>query len=155
MRVFKQALGSEYAVSHYVSLFTTLAWIVFLAALLFVFRKPLGQIIVILEDRVRGGASVKLGSFEIGEFVTRTADLSGESPEIYGNPDQLRLLFKVQTNEFKKSTKAMQTPDGCLVQVSTERRGTGNSWVVAEALVFVPGVSIADENGVPTLRAAS
>jgi hypothetical protein len=90
----------------------------------------------VLEDRIRGGASLKLGSFEVGQLVTETADLSDQSPEVYGNPDQLKLLFKVQTSELKKSTKAMQAPNGCLVQVTTERRSANGSWVVAEALEY-------------------
>lgn len=140
--------------SPYVPLFTTLAWIVFLIGLLVIFRKPLARTVNILEDRIRRGASLRLGSFEVGQLVTQTADLGGQSPQVYGDPDQLRLLFKVQTAEFKKSTKAMQMPNGCLIQVSTERRGAGDSWVVAEALEFVPGVTIFEEDGVLTLRAA-
>ena len=42
-----------------------------------------------------------------------------------------------------KSAKAMQTPQGCVVQVTTQQ---GDN--VAEALTFVPGATIAnDVNG--------
>jgi hypothetical protein len=42
-----------------------------------------------------------------------------------------------------KSTKAMETPKGCVVQVTTQQ---GDN--VAEALTFVPDVSIkVDKNG--------
>jgi hypothetical protein len=140
-------------VSSYVSLFTTLAWIVFIIGLLVIFRKPLVRTVFVLEDRIRGGASFKAGPVEFGQLVTETADVSDQSPEIYGDPDQLQLLFKVQTSEWKKSTKAMQAPNGCLVQVTTERRGANGSWVVAEAVEFVPGVIIVEENGGRTLRA--
>lgn len=132
---------------HYVPLLTTLAWISLIVGLLIVFRKPLRRVAPALEDRIRGGASIRLGSLELGQLVTKTADLSDQSPEIYGDPDQFRLLFKVQTGDLKKSTKAIQTPNGCLVQVTTERRGEGGSWVVAEALGFVPGVIIVEEHG--------
>lgn len=139
----------------YVSLFTTLSWIALIVGLLIAFRRPLARIASILEDRVRGGASIKMGSFEVGQLVTKTADVADQSPDIYGNPDQFELLFKVQTTEWKKSTKAMQMPSGCLVQVSTERRGADGSWAVAEALEFVPGVTISEESGGRTLRASS
>jgi hypothetical protein len=82
-------------VSNYVPLLTTLAWIVFIVGILVVFRKQLARIVAVLEDRIRGGAAVKLGSFEIGQLVTETADLNSQAVEIYGNPDQLKLLFKV------------------------------------------------------------
>jgi len=139
--------------SSYVSLFTALAWIAFVTCILVVFRKPLARIADVLETRVRGGASVKLGTFEVGQLITKTADVSNQNTEIYGNPDQLQLLFKVQTDAWKKSTKAMQTPNGCLVQVSTERMGPDGSWAVAEALEFVPGVIIAEADGGRSLRA--
>lgn len=63
---------------HYVPLFTTLAWIVFIAGLLIVFRKPLTRLAAALETRIHGGASVKFGSFEIGQLATKTADLGGQ-----------------------------------------------------------------------------
>jgi hypothetical protein len=142
-------------VSNYVPLLTTLAWIVFIVGLLVVFRKPLARTTSVLEDRIRGGAALKLGSIEIGRLVTETADLSSQAVEVYGNPDQLKLLFKVQASDWKKSTKAIQTPNGCLVQVTTERRGADGSWVVAEALEFVPGVIIVEEDEGRTLRAVT
>jgi hypothetical protein len=143
--------------SDYIPLFTTLAWIALIVGLLVAFRKPLSRIILVLENRIRGGASVKFGSFEIGKLVTQTSDLtsgpSSQTPEVYGNPDQFELLFKVQTKEWKKSTKAFQAPNGCLIQVSTERRSADGSWAVAEAVDFVPGVTIVEEDGGRTLRA--
>jgi hypothetical protein len=39
-----------------------------------------------------------------------------------------------------KSAKAMQTPSGCVVQVTTQQGGN-----IAEALTFVPGVKIAED----------
>ena len=41
-----------------------------------------------------------------------------------------------------KSTKAMELPGGCLVQVTTQQRNPDGSYVVAEALEFVPSVRV-------------
>jgi len=65
--------------------------------------------------------------------------------EVIGNGDMFTLLCKASSNSQKwmKSAKAMQTPVGCVVQVTTQ-----NGEHVAEALTFVPGVAIAkDTNG--------
>jgi hypothetical protein len=39
----------------------------------------------------------------------------------------------------------MQTPSGCVVQVTTQQRNIDLTYSVAEALTFVPGVKIADD----------
>jgi hypothetical protein len=70
------------------------------------------------------------------------ARAQGETVEIFGEPDQLKLVFKAQGSMWKKSTKALEMPDGCLVQVTTERQGADGSWTTAEALEFVPGVRL-------------
>jgi hypothetical protein len=62
--------------------------------------------------------------------------------ELFGNPDRLQLLFKAQSDTWSKSTKAMEVPGGCLVQVSSEQRNPDGSWSIAEAVTFVPGVSV-------------
>ena len=65
--------------------------------------------------------------------------------KVSGNPNLWVLICKASSESqgWMKSTKAMQMPSGCLVQVST-REGDK----VAEALQFVPGVKIdTDENG--------
>lgn len=65
---------------------------------------------------------------------------------VYGNGDIFRLISKAssETEGWMKSTKAMEMPAlGCLVQVTTQQ---GDQ--VAEALAFVPGARIAeDEKG--------
>lgn len=62
-----------------------------------------------------------------------------------GTKDLFRLISKASSNEmgFMRSTKAMDTGDGVLVQVSTLHKG-----VPAESVAFVPGVHI--EHG-PTI----
>ena len=65
--------------------------------------------------------------------------------KIFGNGDLFQLISKASSKEqgWMKSTKAMETPKGCVVQVTTQQ---GNN--VAEDLTFVPDVYIkVDENG--------
>jgi len=65
--------------------------------------------------------------------------------EVVGGVDMFKLLCKASSESegWMKSTKAMEVPGGCLVQVSTQQ---GNN--VAEALEFVPNVCIAkDKDG--------
>ncbi len=66
---------------------------------------------------------------------------------VVGNGDTFRLLAKASSDAegWMKSTKAMQVPGGCVVQVTTQQRNPDGSYAVAEALTFVPGVSIADD----------
>jgi hypothetical protein len=71
--------------------------------------------------------------------------------KVVGNGDMFQLLCKASSrNEgWMKSTKAMAVPGGgCVVQVSTQQRNPDGSYVVAEALTFVPGAFIfEDVNG--------
>lgn len=65
--------------------------------------------------------------------------------EFFGNGDLFKLLSKASSKSegWMKSTKAMETPKGCIVQVTTQQ---GDN--IAEALTFVPGVQIVkDKNG--------
>ena len=74
---------------------------------------------------------------------------SPDDVKVSGNPDLWVLICKASSESqgWMKSTKAMQMPSGCLVQVSTKE---GDQ--IAEALDFVPGVKIdTDENGKPQL----
>jgi hypothetical protein len=66
---------------------------------------------------------------------------------IYGKPDRFQLLFKAKGLTWKKSTKAMETPGGCVVQVSSEQMNPDGSWSIAEALTYVPDVAILLEDG--------
>lgn len=70
--------------------------------------------------------------------------------KVVGNGDMFRLLCKASSEEegWMKSTKAMQVPNGCVVQVTTQQRNEDGTYAVAEALSFVPDVKyIDDENG--------
>lgn len=73
----------------------------------------------------------------VDDLVTKVKDV-----EVVGDGDMFTLLSKASSKSggWMKSTKAMQTPKGCVVQVTTQQ---GDH--VAEALTFVPGVIIAED----------
>ena len=73
----------------------------------------------------------------IAEAQERISDI-----EVVGNGDIWQLLCKASSisEGWMKSTKAMEVPGGCLVQVTTQQ---GDH--VAEALEFVPGVKVVDD----------
>jgi hypothetical protein len=67
---------------------------------------------------------------------------------VFGNGDMFKLICKASSEKegWMKSTKAMQCGmAGCLVQVTTQQRNPNGSYVVAEALSFVPGVRITND----------
>lgn len=61
--------------------------------------------------------------------------------EIFGNGDLFRLISKASSKKeaWMKSTKAMFTGKGCVIQVTTQQ---GDN--VAEAVTYVPGIKIVD-----------
>ena len=67
--------------------------------------------------------------------------------QVVGNGDMFRLLCKAssQAEGWMKSTKAMEVPGGCVVQVTTQQRNPDGSYAIAEAVTFVPGVKIVDD----------
>lgn len=80
------------------------------------------------------------------------SDLSGarqnvKDLKVVGNGDMFKLLCKASSeNEgWMKSTKACETPYGCIVQVTTQQRNEDGSYAVAEALTYVPEVKIVDD----------
>ncbi len=62
--------------------------------------------------------------------------------EVVGNGNMFQLLCKASSKSqgWMKSCKAMETPSGCVVQVTTQQ---GDN--VAEALTFVLGVKVAED----------
>lgn len=62
--------------------------------------------------------------------------------KVVGNGDLFKLLCKASSKAegWMKSTKAMETRGGCIVQVTTQQ---GEH--VAEALCFVPGAKIVED----------
>ena len=72
--------------------------------------------------------------------------------KVFGNGDMFKLLSKAssQNEGWMKSTKAMEIPGvGCVVQVTTQQRNPDGTYAVAEAVTFVPGVSIVETIGAP------
>jgi hypothetical protein len=61
--------------------------------------------------------------------------------EFFGDGDLFQLISKVSSKKegWMKSTKAMFTGKGCIIQVTTQQ---GNN--VAEALTYVPNVKIVE-----------
>ena len=87
------------------------------------------------------------------EKTLHNSDVSGARQNVkdivvVGNGDLFRLLCKAssQAEGWMKSSKAMEVPGGCVVQVTTHQRNHDGTNSVAEALAFVPGVKIADDD---------
>jgi len=86
-----------------------------------------------------------LDNTNVTEAKAKVSDI-----KVFGNGDLFQLLAKASSEEqgWMKSTKAMETPVGCVVQVTTQQRNLDLTYSVAEALTFVAGVKIkVDENG--------
>lgn len=69
---------------------------------------------------------------------------------VFGNGDLFQLIAKASSKDqgWMKSTKAMATGNGCVIQVTTQQTNPDGSYAVAEALTFVPGAVIkVDNNG--------
>lgn len=81
------------------------------------------------------------------------SDISGarqnvKDIKVVGNGDMFQLLCKASSQEegWMKSTKACEVAGiGCLVQVTTQQRGVDGTYAVAEALTFVAGAKIVDD----------
>ena len=135
----------------YIPLLQALVWPIFWLLVFLVFRKQIVTLFKLVLQQIEKGAAVEVAGVKLtpGKLVEKTADL-GNKVETAGNPDRFELLFKAQGisqgSFFKKSTKAMKVPGGCLVQVTNERQNPDGSWSVAESLAFVPGeVAIEDD----------
>ena len=68
---------------------------------------------------------------------------------VFGNGDMFKLLTKASSEKegWMKSTKAMAILGvGCVVQVTTQQRNPDGSYSLAEAVTFVPGVTIVEDS---------
>lgn len=76
-------------------------------------------------------------------------DVSGaqKNVKVVGNGDSFQLLCKAysEAEGWMKSTKAMDVGFGCLVQVTTQQRNIDCTYSIAEALTYVPGVTIVED----------
>ena len=63
---------------------------------------------------------------------------------VFGNGDTFQLICKASSDSegWMKSTKALETDAGVLIQVTTQQRNPDGSYAVAEALAFIPGSRI-------------
>ena len=63
---------------------------------------------------------------------------------VFGDGDLFELISKASSKEqgWMKSTKAMDTGNGCVVQVTTQQKNIDGTYSLAEALTFVPNVII-------------
>lgn len=80
-----------------------------------------------------------LDNTNVSEAKAKVADI-----KVFGNGDLFQLICKASSEEqgWMKSTKAMETPMGCIVQVTTQQRNPDGSYAIAEAITFVPGAKI-------------
>jgi hypothetical protein len=135
------------ALAPYVPFFQTVIWALAIVSVGLLLKRQIRMLLEAVTDRLKEGSPVKVGGIELGagKVVTRTADLAKDEVKVFGNPDRFQLLFKATSSTWSKSTKAMQVPNGCIVQVTTERRNLDGTWAHAEALTFVPGAVVVEE----------
>ena len=85
---------------------------------------------------------VKMDENEKTLNVTDSKDLKKKvnDVEVFGDPDKWQLLCKASSKSqgWMKSTKVLETPYGCLIQVSTQQKNPDGSYALAEAVTFVP-----------------
>jgi hypothetical protein len=101
-----------------------------------------------------GGNSGQSDSKTLDVVSIQDAKAKVSDIKVVGNGDLFKLLCKASSADqgWMKSSKAMQTHNGCIVQVTTQQKNPDGSYSVAEALTFVPSVNIVpDENGGNTL----
>lgn len=129
-----------------VPLLQALVWPAAAVIIVVVFKPQIGRVI---SSRMR---SSKLEAFGVkweAQYTKDTADFiqtiqrkSGEKARIYGNPDMFQLLAKATSSNLTKSTKFMNTPSGCVIQVSTKEISPTGAISVGEAITFVPRINI-------------
>lgn len=86
-----------------------------------------------------------LDAVNIADVKTKVSDVV-----VFGNGDLFKLIAKASSKEqgWMKSTKAMDTGNGVVVQVTTQQKNPDGSYSVAEALTFVHSVGVnTDPNG--------
>ena len=119
------------------------------------FRSSTSRVIAAVARRLGRGDAVK-GPFglelagraklvESTDDARRLAEAKGENFQTSGNPDRFKLLFKAQGERWRKSTKAMDVPGGCLVLVTSERESLDGDWTTAESLQLVPGAVLRED----------
>ncbi len=66
--------------------------------------------------------------------------------KFWGNGDTFKLISKAssQIEGWMKSTKALDTGVGCIIQVTTQQTNPDGSYSIAEALTFAPGTRVTE-----------
>lgn len=84
-------------------------------------------------------AEKTLDAVNIADVKEKVSDV-----EVFGNGDLFQLMAKASSKAqgWMKSTKAMPTGGGCVIQVTTQQKNPDGSYSVAEAITFVPGAVI-------------
>lgn len=109
----------------------------------------------ILSMRKQLGEEPKMISKTLKNSEVSGAKKNVSDLKVVGNGDLFRLINKAYSERegWMKSTKAMETPHGCLVQVTTQQRNPDGSYALAEALSFVPDCQISENpDGTRSLR---
>jgi len=86
---------------------------------------------------------------EMKEKTLGNTDIKGAKvnvPDIvvFGDGDKWQLICKASSlsEGWMKSTKAMEVPGGCFVQVTTQQKNPDGSYAIAEAIAFAPGIRV-------------
>jgi len=89
-----------------------------------------------------------LSNENVSQAKAATSDL-----KLYGDGDLFVLLSKASSESegWMKITKAMQTPTGVVIQVTTQQKNPDGSYSLAEALTTVEGVKLCLDGDVPAL----
>lgn len=153
----------------FIPLFQNLIWPLLVLVVIFSFRPqimglikrmqrmkvktPVGEMEIVGTDNLEEAenlakAASKVMNASIADtqgFIERIEQEEGRPPTIVGNPDRFQLLTKVESARLERSTKVMNVPTGCIVQVTTKERGQNGQISVAEALTFVPDLNVTIE----------
>jgi len=83
-----------------------------------------------------------LNNVDIADVKKNVSDV-----QVVGDGNMFQLLCKASSKAqgWMKSAKAMQTPLGCVVQVTTQQRNPDKTYSIAEAVCFVPAAKIVDD----------
>jgi len=81
---------------------------------------------------------------DLGITSVRGAKANISDLEVFGDGDTFRLICKASSKAGggMKSTKALDTGTGVVLQVTTQQTNPDGSYAVAEALTYVPGVKV-------------
>ena len=104
MTVWSWARKSADALAPYVPLQQTLAWILLIAVVIFLFRKQISAVIEAVKSRVEAGSGVEAGPFKLSPDPTRMGDAATEqasAPSAGGSWEQERDgMYKQQRSVF-------------------------------------------------------